>query len=197
MAAGFIEEWKPENNLLWVANGLLLAYLLLAPRWRWPAYLLHRLSGSFRSLCCFVHQRWSEFLLYNLLDIVEVITARPAVAPAFHPASALHRTPLPHPFLRLCGSGWTGAGGNHLCADAPSSGAIAAPPNAFLRWMAADSLGIAIATPAFAAVFQTPFRSIVNWRRDWFYPALLLGSPSPLSRRTRCRWFTSSIRCWF
>jgi hypothetical protein len=26
-------------NLIWIANGVLLAYLLLAPRWRWPAYL--------------------------------------------------------------------------------------------------------------------------------------------------------------
>ena len=29
----------PEENLIWVANGVLLAYLLLAPRKRWPAYL--------------------------------------------------------------------------------------------------------------------------------------------------------------
>jgi integral membrane sensor domain MASE1 len=28
-----------EGNLIWVANGVLLAYLLLAPRRLWPAYL--------------------------------------------------------------------------------------------------------------------------------------------------------------
>jgi hypothetical protein len=37
---GIAEHWKPENNFLWIANGLLLAYLLLAPRCHWPAYLV-------------------------------------------------------------------------------------------------------------------------------------------------------------
>ena len=29
-----------QTNLIWVANGLLLSYLLLAPRRRWPAYVV-------------------------------------------------------------------------------------------------------------------------------------------------------------
>ena len=28
-----------QANLIWVANGLLLSYLLVTPRWRWPAYI--------------------------------------------------------------------------------------------------------------------------------------------------------------
>ncbi len=168
-----IEEWKPVNNLLWVANGLLLAYLLLAPRWRWPAYLFTGfLALSIR--CLFVHQRWSEFLLYDLLDIVEVITA----ALLLRPRSTLLPRFTERPYLiRFFGfavlAGPAAAGilyvlTAHLCA-------IAAPPNAFLRWMAADSLGIAIATPAFTAVLRTPFRGVVNWRREWVWPTLLLG----------------------
>ena len=36
----------PEANLIWVANGVMLAYLLLAPRNRWPAYLGRRLRRA-------------------------------------------------------------------------------------------------------------------------------------------------------
>ena len=39
-----------QSNLIWVANGVLLSYLLLAPRWRWPAYIsagfLGQLAGA-------------------------------------------------------------------------------------------------------------------------------------------------------
>jgi integral membrane sensor domain MASE1 len=70
---GYVEQWKPENNLLWVANGLILAYLLLAPRKLWPAYLLTGfLALSLRMLL--LSARRDEFLLYNLLDMIEVTT---------------------------------------------------------------------------------------------------------------------------
>src|ERR1700679_3077652 len=71
---GIAEHWKPENNFLWIANGLLLAYLLLAPRWHWPAYLVTGfLALSVRIL--FLPHSWDMLLLFNLLDIVEVSTA--------------------------------------------------------------------------------------------------------------------------
>ena len=173
VAAGFAESWKPENNLLWVANGLLLAYLLLAPRWSWPAYLLTGfLALSLR--CVLVHQRWSEFLLYNLLDTVEVLTGALLLRPR---SILLPRFTERAYLIRFVGFG--------VLAGPALAGSIyvltlhfweiAAPQNAFLRWMAADSLGIAIATPAFAAVFQADFSNIANWKRDWFYPALLLA----------------------
>jgi hypothetical protein len=42
--------FAPEDNLIWVANGVLLAYLLLAPRRRWSGYLaagfLAQVAGS-------------------------------------------------------------------------------------------------------------------------------------------------------
>jgi diguanylate cyclase (GGDEF)-like protein/PAS domain S-box-containing protein len=168
-----VEGWKSENNLLWVANGLLLAYLLLAPRWRWGAYLFTGfLALSIR--CVFARQRWSEFLLYDLLDIVEVA----AGALLLRPRSILLPRFTDRAYLiRFVGFGVLGgpalAGGIYLLTS--HFWGIAAPQNPFPRWMAADSLGIAIATPAFAAVFRTRFRNVVNWRRDWVYPALLLG----------------------
>jgi diguanylate cyclase (GGDEF)-like protein/PAS domain S-box-containing protein len=168
-----VESWKPENNPLWIANGLLLAYLLLAPRWRWPAYLLTGfLALSVRSVL--IHVRWNEFLLYNLLNIVEVITAaflmrqRSMQLPRFTVRSYLIR------FIGLA----------VLASPALPAGLFAlsfsfwAHPNLqhpFMSWMVSDSLGIAIATPAFVAVLQTRLRNTVIWRQQWLYPALLLG----------------------
>lgn len=43
LAVVFVDLFERNGtggDLIWVANGVLLAYLLLAPRWRWPAYLL-------------------------------------------------------------------------------------------------------------------------------------------------------------
>ena len=37
----------PEANFIWVANGVLLAYLLLAPRKRWPAYICAAYAAQF------------------------------------------------------------------------------------------------------------------------------------------------------
>ncbi len=32
-------------NIIWLSNGLLLAYLLLVPRWRWRYYLAAAFAG--------------------------------------------------------------------------------------------------------------------------------------------------------
>src|SRR5580698_1872713 len=39
MLVGFFAKNNDGTNVIWIANGLLLAYLLLAPRWHWPYYM--------------------------------------------------------------------------------------------------------------------------------------------------------------
>ncbi|MGO9317540.1 MAG: diguanylate cyclase domain-containing protein [Terracidiphilus sp.] len=168
----YVEYWNPESSPLWVANGLILAYLLLVPRRRWPAYLLTGfLALSVRSM--FFHPMWNEFLFYNALNILEVITAallmrqRSTELPRF-----TERTYL----LRFIGFAV-------LAGPALAAGIFAlsfpfwkhpALQHPFLSWMVSDGLGIAIATPAIVAVLQTRLRNAVNWQRHWFYPVLLL-----------------------
>src|ERR1700684_2041831 len=57
-----------QANLIWVANGLLLTYLLLAPRRRWLAYVATgfaaMLSGS-----VLVHDPWQTSLTFSILNI--------------------------------------------------------------------------------------------------------------------------------
>lgn len=168
-----LQHWRPENNPVWVSNGLLLAYLLLAPRWRWPAYLLTGFFAlSVRSIL--IHSRWDEFLLYNLLNIAEVMIGaillrrRSAILPRFTERAYLIRF---FGFAVLAGPAFAAG----MYALAFPFWAHPALPHPFLSWMASDSLGIAIATPAFVAVLQTRFRNTVDWQRNWAYPAFLLG----------------------
>ena len=168
----FVESWRPENNPLWIANGLLLAYLLLAPRWHWPAYLLTGfLALSMR--CIFIHERWNEFLIYNVLDIIEVMTAailmrrRSTQLPRFTEYTYLIRFVG---FAVLAGPALAGV----IYAVGFPFWSYPILPHPFLSWMASDSLGIAIVTPAFVAVMQTRISGNVNWQQHWFYPALLV-----------------------
>lgn len=60
---------------IWVANGLLLSYLLLAPRWRWPAYLCAGFAGYLAS-ALLSQRHWQPIVLfYNVLDIADVLIA--------------------------------------------------------------------------------------------------------------------------
>ena len=61
-----------SGNLIWVANGLLLTYLLLAPRWRWASYLLIGMSAMIAG-SALIGETWQTNLLYNALNIIEVL----------------------------------------------------------------------------------------------------------------------------
>jgi diguanylate cyclase (GGDEF)-like protein/PAS domain S-box-containing protein len=166
------QHWRPENNLVWFANGLLLAYLLLAPRRRWPAYLIAGfLALSVRS--ALIHSRWNEFLLYNVLNIAEVMIGalllrrRSTALPRFTEYGYLIRF---FGFAVLAGPALAGG----IYALVFPFFAHPVLPHPFLSWMAADSLGIAIATPAFAAILKTRFRNTADWRQNWRYPFFLL-----------------------
>jgi diguanylate cyclase (GGDEF)-like protein/PAS domain S-box-containing protein len=162
-----------QANLIWVANGLLLTYLLLAPRRRWPAYVAigfaAMLAGS-----ALDHDPWQTSLTFSSLNIVEVMIG----------ALLLHQrsTQLP----RFTDYGYLIRFMSFAVVLAPlTTGLIYAVfaavtehvpwVHSLSQWFAADALGIAVTTPAFAAIFRARFRGTVNWSRDWFYPALFVA----------------------
>ena len=168
-----IERWEPENNLLWVANGLLLAYLLLAPRWRWPLYLGAGFLGlSFRIL--FFPDSWNVILLYNVLDMIEVGTAALLLRPR---SAQLPRFTERFYFIRFIGYGVILGPllAGSVFASILTFWPVDPQPHPFLSWVASDSLGIAICTPAFVAVFRARFKNTVDWRQEWYLPVLLIA----------------------
>src|SRR5579871_887272 len=73
---------------LWVANGVLLAYLLLVPRKGWLPYLGAALLAEI-AVAPFMHSNWQTVVFYLPHDTLEVAMAafllrrRPAELPAF------------------------------------------------------------------------------------------------------------------
>ena len=176
-AAAFVTFFSRGENgtlghLIWVSNGVLLAYLLLARLRNWPAFLAAGFAAQVAS-CLIVDGRLhSTSLFLNALNLVEVLIG----------AYLLRRrsTGLPNfanraYLLRF--------GGAALLAGPVAAGAIfalfsaewrhVAPGHAFLCWTAVDSLGTAIATPACVALLRGRFNSAIKDMRSLAYPVLL------------------------
>jgi integral membrane sensor domain MASE1 len=160
------------GNFIWVANGVLLAYLLLSPRWHWPAYL----GVAFVALSLagvFIDKR---FLMTNLpltaLNLLEVwisaylLRRRSNRLPDFTDRAYLIRFAC---YALLAGPAVAGS----IYALIATLWLHASPAHAFLGWAPINSLGTAVATPAFVAIFRTRFRNIEFRKRSLIYPALL------------------------
>jgi diguanylate cyclase (GGDEF)-like protein/PAS domain S-box-containing protein len=164
-------EFAPDANLIWVANGLLLAYLLLAPRRRWPAYLLAGLLAQLAGSAV-VNPHWWMNLLMGALNIAEVAIAalllrrRSQDLPCFTERAYLVRF---FAFAVLAAPLATGL----VYATLAPLWSHQSFWVGVLQWLTADSLGIAVATPACAAIFQERFRNKARRKRDLAYPALL------------------------
>jgi diguanylate cyclase (GGDEF)-like protein/PAS domain S-box-containing protein len=163
-----------DNNLIWVANGLLLAYLLLVPRWRWPRYLVAGFAAQMAASCALNPGRWRINLLLAALNLFEAIIGawlvrrRTTELPRFTDRAYL---------LRFIG---------YAVLAAPLAAGIIfsliysfnrhSPQWPSLRdWVIADGLGTAIATPACVAIFQTRLKNAPELLKHWVYPALLIA----------------------
>jgi diguanylate cyclase (GGDEF)-like protein/PAS domain S-box-containing protein len=160
-----------EITLIWVANGVLLAYLLLAARRRWPAYVVTGFAAQFvGSLLGGIS--WRMSLLSTSLNLLEVLIAayllrmHSAAPPRFADRAYLIR-------FACCG----------IIAAPLSSGSLVAllpalwPRITFscspLQWIAADCLGIGIVTPICVAILRGHFKTEHCRRRQWAYLCLL------------------------
>ncbi len=164
-------EWQGNGGeLIWAGNGILLAYLLLAPRWRWPAYLLTgwlalALGGAI------VHHTWRIQVLYSVLDIAEVLIAallmrrRSAQLPRFTDISYLLRFIGFAVFAAPIAVGLVHALISQSWTELPLGYAL-------LRWAGADGLGIAVLTPTCVAISRSDFNGRSGWRQGGLYLAL-------------------------
>lgn len=169
--ARFFERSGPTVNLIWVANGLLLTYLLLAPRWRWPGYLIvgmaAMMAGSF-----LIGEPWKLNLLYNALNLVEIMTG----------ALLLRRksTQLPHFTDRKYLFRFVGFA---VLAGPVVAGLMltvvmviwkqTAPLKTLFDWVIGDGLGVAVMVPTLVAILETRFRKSASVRQHWHYPFVL------------------------
>lgn len=169
---GFFGSNGNAGNVIWVANGMLLAYLLLAPRWRWRWYLLAGMAGMFAGSWA-IHEPWKTNVFYNILNLIEILfpafllRRKSTQLPDFTEGSFLIR------FL-----GFAVLGGPVL------SGTINGILQVILwhrpgfpgmvTWVGADALGIVVACPIFAAILQTRRQEATGSRWDWMYTVFLV-----------------------
>jgi len=165
-----------SENLLWIANGMLLAYLLLAPRWRWRAYLCAGFAGLvFGSWL--IHESWTSNLLFNGLDLIEILFAahflrgKSTQLPRFTQGKYLLRFLAFGVFGGPFVAGSAGAVISYLCWHQ-------APLVSLVGWLRSDSIGMAITCPILVAILQSRrSRARRNqgrrWRQNWIYLAIL------------------------
>jgi diguanylate cyclase (GGDEF)-like protein/PAS domain S-box-containing protein len=170
---GAFDRTDSGTNIIWLANGLVLAFLLLAPRWRWPMYLLVAFAAMFLGSVS-IQESIGMSLLYNTLNLLEVLIG----------AFLLKRksTDLPtftdgRYLLRFIG---------FACLLGP---AIASVPfsifkhlvhhedflGALLEWIMGDGLGIALVTPTFVAILHSRMRKTHLLRKRWIYPVMVIA----------------------
>lgn len=169
----FFERSAPTVNLIWVSNGVLITYLLLAPRWRWPAYLIAGIAGmTFGSVL--IGEPRNTIFLYNVLNLVEVmigaffLRTKSTQLPRFTDRRYLLKFVG---FAVLAGPIVAGL----LLLLVMQIWKHAAQPKIFLDWVIGDGLGTAVIVPTFAAIFATRFRDFASLRKHWQYPFLLVA----------------------
>lgn len=169
--SAFFSGIAPAASPIRVASGVMLAYLLLAPRKRWLAYgaagMVALAAGS-----VFLRVPWQTNLPSTALSLVEVLLAasllrkRSAQLPRFTDGAYLLRfigyAILVAPLATGLIYALTAAQFKH-----------AAPVAALAGWTVADALGIAVATPVCVAIFRARFIHTFGFGVRWIYPLLL------------------------
>ena len=161
------------GNIIWIANGLLLAYLLLAPRWRWRAYLATGMAALIVG-SALIHEPWHINLFYNSLDMIEVLVGAVMLRPtSTRIPNFTHTTFLIRFFV------YAVLGGPVLAAAMNAAVQALywhnAPLPLLLGWVSSDSLGMAVSCPIFVAILRSRNQPAQNWRQNWACLALLVG----------------------
>jgi diguanylate cyclase (GGDEF)-like protein/PAS domain S-box-containing protein len=172
LAAGVFVGLQGPNVLIWLANGLLLSYLLLAPRWRWPAYFAAGLAAQIAAALLAGAQTMPANLAVAVLNVTEVAVAafclrkRSLQLPRFTDRSYLLR------FLLIAVVAAPAIIGLLFAAIARLWMGLEAWTQ-FRDWFTTDALGTAVTTPAFVAVLRTRFGETVALKRRLAYPLIL------------------------
>ena len=149
-------------NILWAANGLLLTYLMLVPRWLWERYAIAGFMAMVIA-AAITGELWKLNLLNNTLNMIEAYSAalllrpRTTALPCFTNRGYLLRFVAYAVFIgpAFAATLYALVG---LSAHHPEPGLL------FLQWIASDSLGMAVIPPTFLAIYQFRFREKFNWK---------------------------------
>jgi PAS domain S-box-containing protein len=172
LCVGNSQRTTGGSNIIWIANGLELAFLLLVPRWRWYWYVAVGFAAMVLSSMLIGESAWMS-LLFNALNMVEVLIGalllkrRSTVLPVFTDSRYLLRFVGFACLLGPAVSGVMYGIYQHVFNHQDFLSVL-------LNWEFSDGLGIAVVTPTIVAIMQSRMRSTHLLRRRWIYPVLVL-----------------------
>lgn len=171
--SSIIVELAHCGQYIWVANGIGLSYLLLAPRWRWKYYLIATFAGILASGFFVDLSGRSHFALHAVFNTAEVALAALAIKK--------RSTALPHfieqrYLLRFTAGAVLGAPAAIAILVASwhwiSRGTV--DSQLLFNWISTDALGIAVVTPACVSVFRSHLTLSFTRDRHWLLLAALV-----------------------
>ena len=162
------------GHLVWFANGLLLSYLLLAPRWLWKRYCIAGfvaiLAGG---LVVFPHAllKCAELTALNVVEVliaVVLLRKRSAQLPRFTDQGYLLR----FGFFAVLGAP-TAVGMVYVASIWFSTGVL--DWWQLITWVTTDGLGTAIVAPAWVSLLLSNTSQVGIWRKRWYLPVALIA----------------------
>jgi diguanylate cyclase (GGDEF)-like protein/PAS domain S-box-containing protein len=171
LATAFI-GFARQNNVIWVANGVLLAYLLLASRKRWAAYLVVGFAAQVAGAAV-VNPLLGVDALFAALHVGEVLLCLLLLRRRSNQIPDFTHRPYLLRFLICAALISPLVSGSIFALISPGLMHISAA-SALIRWYAANSLGFAVATPTCVAVLRSRFHHPPRARADWSVLLLLI-----------------------
>jgi len=161
------------DSQIWVANGILLAYLLLVPKWKWRYYIPGGAIALLLLAVILAGKVSGHSLLMATLNLLETLISayclrrRTRDLPHFTETGYLVRFTL---FALILGPAVAGT----INALISAIFLHQAPLPLIGNWILVDALGTATVTPACIAIFRTPLRLNQASIMSWIYPILLI-----------------------
>ena len=167
-ATTVIVRFMPEtNHMIWFANGVLLAFIILARHRRWPAYLIAGFCAQLAGSVAF-NPRWRLNLALTAMNLAEVLicayllrrgsTARPRFTDGAYLIRFICFGILAGPLAMALVFAVIAARWLHID-----------PLSALIEYVLADGLGIALATPACVAILRIRSSEIARFGKHWYY----------------------------
>ncbi|WP_348261492.1 diguanylate cyclase [Telmatobacter sp. DSM 110680] len=157
------------GRLIWFANGLLLSYLLLAPRWLWRRYCIAGFAAILAGgLIVFPHALLKCTAL-SALNMTEVLIAarllrkRSMELPCFTNQRYLLRFGLFAVLVAPAAVGAVDVVGTWISTKVLDWGTL-------FTWFTADGLGTAIVAPACVSLFSSPKSHAGVLKKHWYLP---------------------------
>lgn len=178
-ATAFVRAVPGASRILWLANGVWLAFLLMAPRRRQHVALMGAGFAAQVSGSLLLHMSWDRCWAMTALNFAEVVIAAHLLRrnwsglPSFTNSRYVLRFLICAVLVAPLAPGLVCAVSEHLWLHMKFG-------TEFVNWVMVDGLGTMAIAPAFVAVFRSNLMRPFRHKENWIYLLAVLGAYSVL-----------------